>query len=132
MQILSVSLKDWILKRFFSHVAHEPKPTLKSSEASEILLPMLQKKFANLVGKSSGYFESLPKPVQDRVKALKNLQVSTALFICRHLTTIYRTRNPNWKQITRKSLQLLKKNTETLTFPSTQGYFLVIAEKLTS
>jgi len=42
--------------------------------AQAALLPILQKRLGNLIGKSSGYFETLPKPVQNRVKVLKTLQ----------------------------------------------------------
>ena len=40
------------------------------------ILPMIQKKLDTLVGKPSGYFESLPTVVQHRIKALKGLQVN--------------------------------------------------------
>jgi len=45
-----------------------------SQAAQAALLPLLQKKMNSLVGKSSGYFESLPQTVQRRVRALKKLQ----------------------------------------------------------
>jgi len=45
-----------------------------SKDAQAALLPIIQKKMNKLVGKSSGYFESLPPSVQKKVKALKNLQ----------------------------------------------------------
>jgi len=45
-----------------------------SKEAQAALLPVLQKKMDSIIGKSSGYFESLPKSVQNRVKALKKIQ----------------------------------------------------------
>jgi len=37
------------------------------------IMAALQKQIGTLVGKSSGYFETLPKDVQERVKALKHL-----------------------------------------------------------
>jgi len=37
------------------------------------VIPMIQKKLNTLIGKSSGYFESLPVPVQNRIRALKKL-----------------------------------------------------------
>eukprot|EP01114_Cavostelium_apophysatum_P012661 TRINITY_DN288_c0_g1_i5.p3 TRINITY_DN288_c0_g1~~TRINITY_DN288_c0_g1_i5.p3 ORF type:complete len:407 (-),score=169.52 TRINITY_DN288_c0_g1_i5:33-1253(-) len=45
-----------------------------SKEAQAELLPVLQQKLDTLIGKSSGYFESLPKSVQIKVQALKHLQ----------------------------------------------------------
>jgi len=48
-----------------------PAIDLKGQEAA--LLPFLQKKMNKLVGTSSGYFESLPKSVRDRVNGLKCL-----------------------------------------------------------
>jgi nucleosome assembly protein 1-like 1 len=38
------------------------------------LISFMQKKLDSIVGKSSGYFEELPAPVQNRVRALKKLQ----------------------------------------------------------
>lgn len=37
------------------------------------LMQAVSGKLGNLIGESSGYFESLPKPVQDRIKALRKL-----------------------------------------------------------
>jgi len=37
------------------------------------MLPFIQQRLGHLIGKSSGYLESLPEPVQNRVKALKKL-----------------------------------------------------------
>lgn len=48
-----------------------------SKEATDLLL---QGKFGNLIGASSGYFETLPKSVQTRVKALKTLQAKSDAF----------------------------------------------------
>jgi len=48
-----------------------------SQAAQTELLPVLQKKLGQLVGKSSGYLETLPKSVQIRVGALKHLQAKT-------------------------------------------------------
>jgi len=42
--------------------------------AQAALLPILQRRLGSLVGRSSGYFETLPKPIQNRVKVLKTLQ----------------------------------------------------------
>jgi len=47
---------------------------LAPEQIQQLLLPLIQKKMNSLVGTSSGYFETLPKPVQNRVKALKNIQ----------------------------------------------------------
>jgi len=47
-----------------------------SDPAIQSLIPLMQKRLGSVLGKSSGYFESLPKPVQDRVRALKKLQSS--------------------------------------------------------
>jgi hypothetical protein len=41
----------------------------------------LQKQIGTLVGKNSGYFETLPKDVQERIKALKNLHVRIVAWI---------------------------------------------------
>jgi len=49
-----------------------------SKEAQAALMPVLQSKLNNLIGASSGYFESLPPQVQNRVKALKNIQAKTS------------------------------------------------------
>jgi len=49
------------------------KPTLdKDTQAA--LMPVLQHKLESIIGKSSGYLETLPLSVQNRVKALKHLQ----------------------------------------------------------
>jgi len=37
------------------------------------LVPHMQKKLNSLIGKTSGYFETLPAPVQNRIKGLKSL-----------------------------------------------------------
>jgi len=37
------------------------------------ILPIIQKKLDTLIGQRSGYFESLPLPLQNRVKVLKVL-----------------------------------------------------------
>lgn len=42
------------------------------------LLSMIQGKLGTLVGKSSGYIESLPKPVRDRISGLKGVQAEHA------------------------------------------------------
>jgi nucleosome assembly protein 1-like 1 len=44
-----------------------------TEEAKAALVPMIQKKLHTLVGKSSGYFETLPAAVQNRIKVLKKL-----------------------------------------------------------
>jgi len=49
------------------------KQTFDFAGKDAALLPMIQNKLATLVGKSSGYLEELPLPVQNRIKALKNL-----------------------------------------------------------
>jgi len=38
------------------------------------LVPLIQQKLGTMVGKTSGYFETLPKTVQRRISALKKLQ----------------------------------------------------------
>jgi len=43
------------------------------SAAQQGLMPLLQSKMSKLVGQSSGYFESLPTAVQNRIKVLKKL-----------------------------------------------------------
>lgn len=46
----------------------------KATDLVPALLPMVQKKLNTLVGTSSGYLETLPKSVQNRVRALTKLQ----------------------------------------------------------
>lgn len=48
-------------------------PTFDFGGKDSPLIPMMQKKLNNLIGKASGYFESLPAPVQERIKGLKGL-----------------------------------------------------------
>lgn len=56
-------------------VAKAEKDQTKDSEDKvPSLVPMVQKKLQELVGQSSGYLESLPPKVQNRVRALKKLQ----------------------------------------------------------
>jgi len=48
-------------------------PTFDFGSKDSPLIPMMQKKLNSLIGKGSGYFESLPAPVQERIKGLKGL-----------------------------------------------------------
>jgi len=49
------------------------KPQFDFNGRDAPIMAALQKQIGTLVGKSSGYFETLPKAVQERVKALKHL-----------------------------------------------------------
>jgi len=49
------------------------QPTFDFGGKDSALLPLMQKKLNSLIGKPSGYFESLPAPIQNRIKALKSL-----------------------------------------------------------
>jgi len=49
------------------------KPQFDFNGKDAPIMAALQKQIGTLVGKSSGYFETLPKAVQERVKALKHL-----------------------------------------------------------
>jgi len=44
-----------------------------TSAAEAAILPIIQKRLNTLIGKSSGYLDELPAPVQNRIKVLKQL-----------------------------------------------------------
>jgi len=48
-------------------------PSFASSDVQSALVPLMQKKLGTLIGKDSGYLESLPKSVQNRIAVLKHL-----------------------------------------------------------
>jgi len=56
------------------------QPTFDFGGKDSALLPLMQKKLNSLIGKPSGYFESLPAPIQNRIKALKSLHRKKAEF----------------------------------------------------
>ncbi|KNC86475.1 hypothetical protein SARC_01384 [Sphaeroforma arctica JP610] len=47
--------------------------TIQAMMQNPELMAQLQRRMEGLTGKGSGYVESLPKPIQNRVKALKNI-----------------------------------------------------------
>lgn len=56
------------------------KAQLAAITQNPIFLKMVQDKLGELVGMSSGYLESLPKQVQDRISVVQHLQV--IIFVC--------------------------------------------------
>lgn len=53
----------------------EPPTEIQSAGVQAAMLHMVQGKLAGLVGKSSGYIESLPVGIKKNVEALKGVQV---------------------------------------------------------
>ncbi|KAK9448754.1 uncharacterized protein V1518DRAFT_394717 [Limtongia smithiae] len=55
-------------------MCHKAAATVAGLVNNPALISMMQQKFSNLVGRSSGYIESLPQPVRSRITGLKGLQ----------------------------------------------------------
>jgi len=65
-------------KNFSFDFNSKEKAPILTKEQTDTLMPFLQKQLeTSILGKSSGYLESLPVAVQTRIKALKYLQTET-------------------------------------------------------
>ena len=60
---------------FFGSSARNPVGVEISDAQNPALLALAQHKFDKLIGRSSGYIESLPAPVRRRIDGLKGIQV---------------------------------------------------------